>query len=352
MKLGPLHIGTRLISAPMADVTDAPYRKIAKKMGAGLTFTQMVSADGVARGHFETLRLLTFSRSEKPIGVQILGNDPEIIKNAVKEIIKLKPDIIDINAGCPVKKVLSKKMGSALLDSPKLLGKIVRQMVDSAEGIPILVKMRLGKNLENINILENAKIAEDNGASGIIVHARTAEMRYDMPHLPEWIKKTKEVVNIPVIGNGSVFCPQDAVDMIKTTGCDSVFVARGALGNPFLFSRFNDLIDNGIDPGEPSVDSVHEILLEHVNLIKSEYGKILGVTKAKKNIIWYFKSLNGINYLIDEIFSVNEFDQLYDVISQHVENLKIGKYPENKNRIEIEKKFKRKVLFWLVNDKS
>jgi len=352
MKLGSLNIGNKLIVAPMAEVTDAPFRKIAKKMGAGLTFTQMVSADGVARGHFETLRFLTFARDEKPIGVQLLGNDPEIIKDAVKEIIKLKPDVIDINAGCPVKKVLSKNMGSALLNSPDLLGKIIRQMVDSANGIPILAKMRLGKDRNKINILENAKIAEDNGASGIIVHARTVDMQYSESHLPEWIKKVKESVNIPVIGNGSVFEPEDALNMLKTTGCDSVIVARGALGNPFLFSRFNTLIETGTDPGNPSIGFIEKTLLEHVELIRKEYGKILGLTKAKKNIIWYFKSLNGINYLIREILSANEFEQLPKVIVKHIENLKIGKYPENNKRFEIEKKFKQKVLFWLIKDDS
>ncbi len=351
MKIGSLNIGSKLIVAPMAEVTDAPFRKIAKKMGAGLTFTQMVSADGVARGHFETLRLLTFSREEKPIGVQLLGNDPEIIKDAVKEIIKLKPDVIDINAGCPVKKVLSKKMGSALLNLPDLFGKIIKQMVDSSNGIPIIAKMRLGKDRNNINILENAKIAEDNGASGIIVHARTVDMQYSEPHLPEWIRKVKEIVNIPVIGNGSVFNPQDALEMIKTTNCDSVIVARGALGNPFLFSRFNILDETGTDPGTPSIELIEKTVLEHIELIRKEYGRILGLTKAKKNIIWYFKSLNGINYLINETLSATEFEQLPKVIEKHIENLKIGKYPINNKKIEIEEKFKQKILFWLLSDK-
>lgn len=350
MKIGSLNIGQKLIVAPMAEVTDAPFRKISKKMGAGLTFTQMVSADGVARGHFQTLRLLTFSREEKPIGVQMLGNDPEIIKDAVKEIIKLKPDVIDINAGCPVKKVLSKNMGSALLNSPHLLGKIIRQMADSSNGVPILAKMRLGKDRNNINILKNAKIAEENGASGIIVHARTVDMQYSEPHLPEWIKKVKESVSIPVIGNGSVFNPNDAVEMIKATHCDSVIIARGALGNPFLFSRFNTLVETGTDPGSPSIDLIEKIVLEHIELIRKEYGKILGLTKAKKNIIWYFKSLNGINYLISEILSAAEFEQLPKIINKHIENLEIGKYPENNKKIEIEEKFKQKILFWLLHD--
>lgn len=350
MKIGSLNIDNKLIVAPMAEVTDAPFRKIAKKMGAGLTFTQMVSADGVARGHFETLRLLTFSRDEKPIGVQILGNDPDIIKDAVKEIIKLKPDVIDINAGCPVKKVITKNMGSALLSSPKLFGKIIKQMVDSSNGIPIMVKVRLGNDRNNINVIENAKIAEDNGATGIIVHARTVDMQYNEPHLTEWIRKVKESVNISVVGNGSVFKPEDALEMIRSTGCDSVSVARGALGNPFLFSRFNTLIETGKDPGAQSIELLGKILLEHLDLIRKEYGNILGLTKAKKNIIWYFKSLNGINYLVKEIIAVKEFNQLFEIIEQHIKNLKIGKYPEDNKTFEIEKKFKKKVLFWLLND--
>jgi tRNA-dihydrouridine synthase B len=160
MKIGNVDLGHKLILAPMADITDSSFRTIAKKNGAGLTFTQMVSAKGVVNNNFDTLRLLVFSRSEKPIGVQLLGNNPEYLSGAVKELIKLKPDLIDLNCGCPVDKVTKYNMGADLLDDPKQIGKLVNSMVKVSEGVPISVKVRLGRDKKKINIIDNAKAAE------------------------------------------------------------------------------------------------------------------------------------------------------------------------------------------------
>ena len=209
MKIGEVEIKNKIIIAPLADISDAPFRKICKNFGADLTFTQMVSAKGVLSNQFDSLRYLVFSREEKPIGVQILGNDPDIIDEVIGQIKGYKPDLIDLNCGCPVTKVVNQKLGASLLDDPLLLEKIITKMVKRAGEIPVSVKLRLGRNKTKINILQNAKIAENAGASSITIHGRTRDDRYDVESNWEWIKKAKESVSIPVYGNGSLFEPKD-----------------------------------------------------------------------------------------------------------------------------------------------
>lgn len=349
MKIGKLDIGTKLFLAPMAEVTDSSFRKICKEHGAGFTFTQMVSAAGILSNNFETLRNLSFHGSEKPIGVQILGNDPEIIGEAVKEISKFNPDLIDLNSGCPVEKVTSNEMGSALLDDPNRIGKIVASMVKSSNGIPISVKIRLGKNEKKINVIDVAKSIEDNGGSLIFIHARTRSEKYDSEPHWEWIKRVKEKIKIPIVGNGSLFNPQDVKKMIEETNCDSAMIARGALGNPFIFERYNSLIESGNDPGEPSLDYVKDVLLKQISFLEQEYGEVKCLDKVKKNIIWYFKNYSGLEFLLDKIFSGKDLHYLRSLIIEHTERIQNNYYKTNLN-FEVHSKFKRKVLFWLEND--
>lgn len=350
MKAVKMDLLNKLWLAPMAEVTDAPFRIISKKFGAGLTFTQMVSAKGVVENEFETLQYLAFSKNEKPIGVQILANDPLTLAQSVTEVKKYSPDVIDLNCGCPVNKVTRYQMGATILDNPKLLGELIKSMKDTSGDTLISVKMRLGKNKSNINILENAQIAQSNGADFVIVHTRTREDRYYIDAEWEWLIKIKENIDIPVIGNGSIFSAKDAVNMIEQTGCDSVMVARGALGNPFLFNRFNKMMENGIDPGEPSIEEVKDAVLEHINLLVREYGEIRAIHRAKKFIIWYFRFFNGITSLIDSLIKINDIILLKDFIEEHSNKIKKDVYkPEDLN--EIDNLFKRRVLFWLEENK-
>ncbi len=349
MKIGNLDIENKLFLAPMAEVTDSSFRKIAKEFGAGITFTQMVSAQGVINNNFETLRLLSFSRDEKPIGVQILGNEPDILGDAVKDIVKLKPDLIDLNCGCPVDKVVTNNMGSALLDDPKTMGKLIKKMVDSSSGVPISVKLRLGKDKGNINIFETARVAEENGASVLFVHARTRADKYESDPDWHWLNKVKESVGIPVVGNGSIFSPQDAKEMIDLTGCDSVMVARGALGNPFLFDRFNKLISTGLDPGQPNADIVCDTLLKQISYMEREFGEPNSIDKAKKNSIWYFRFYPGIDQFLEKVFSLNNLFSIRSLIEEHTQNILNGNLKITKLS-EINIKFKKKVLFWLADE--
>jgi len=346
VKLGNLELGSKLFLAPMADVSDTPFRQIAKENGAGLTFTQMVSAKGIVNNEFDALRLFAFSRDEKPIGVQLLGNDPDYLAQAVTEIKRYKPDVIDINCGCPVDKVTKHNLGAELMDDPVLMGKLVKAMVSAADDIPISVKLRLGKSANRINILENAQIAQENGASLIIVHARSRNTRYGDEPSWEWLKKVKEVVDIPVIGNGSLFVPEDIIKMIDETNCDSVMIARGALGNPFIFSRYHEYLKTGTDPGEPSFSEIEKVATHHCNLLSREYSDRVAVIKAKKNIIWYFKNCDGIDSLISRIMSAKSINNEIEIIHDHTEKLKSGSYPSGNHEL-INQKFNERVLFWL-----
>lgn len=351
MLIGQVDLSNKLLLAPMADVTDQSFRHIAREFGVGLTFTQMVSAKGVLENEFDTLRYLAFNKNEKPIGVQILGNDPDIIGASVKEIVKYRPDVIDLNSGCPVDNVTKHKMGACLMSSPKLLGRIINEMKKAAGDVPVSAKFRLGEDEKHITVIESARAAEDNGASYITVHARTRKDKYDKSSKWEWLAKVKESVSIPVVGNGSIFTAADAIRMKEETGVDSVMVARGALGNPFIFSRYNSIVEKNFDPGSPDINTVKETVLKHCNLLIREYGEIRALVFIKKNIIWYYKNFNGINTLIDNIMKAGSVNEVLELVERHTENIKNANYPEEDLEI-IKQKFKMKVLFWLVNEPS
>lgn len=349
MKIGNLDIGNKLFLAPMAEVTDSSFRKVCKEHGAGVTFTQMVSAGGILKNNFETLRLLSFNRLEKPIGVQLLGNDPSILGEATKEISKLKPDLIDLNCGCSVDKVTSNNMGSALLEDPVALGKIIKRMSDNSNGVPISIKLRLGKDRNHINIFETAKAVEDNGGSLLFLHARARSDEYDTDPDWSWIRKVKEKISIPVIGNGSVFTPVDAKKMIDETGCDSVMIARGALGNPFIFSRFTSLVENGKDPGHPNLEYVKRIILHHIKNLENDFGEFLSLDRAKKHSIWYLRFYPGIESFLEKVFRLKSLESLYMLIEEHVQSVLNDEFRSSDSEL-IFTKFKKKVLFWLAEE--
>jgi tRNA-dihydrouridine synthase B len=245
-----------------------------------------------------------------------------------------------------VDKVCKYGFGASLLDQPKLLGDLVKSMVTNSGDIPVSVKVRLGKS--RINILENAKIIEDNGASVMTIHARKRLDKYDTEPDYEWIHKVKQNTNLQVWGNGSVFEAEDALELRKRTGCDNVMVARGALGNPFLFRKYNSLFEDSTDPGEPEITEVRDLTLKHIKLLSKEYNEIVAVDRAKKNVIWYFRRFKGIEVLLDKIFSIKTLPELEEFVQEHSEKIIQNKFKID-NRMEIERQFKKKVSFWLYN---
>lgn len=348
MSIENLQIHKKLFLAPMAEVSYEPLRRVSRDHGAGCTFTQMVSAEGVIKNNLDTLRFLVFNRSEKPIGVQLLGNKPEIIGEAVEEIAKYKPDIIDLNCGCSVTKVCKLKMGCSLMENPALVGEIVRHMVDAAGNIPISIKMRLGPKKSLINCNEIAKVAEENGASLVFVHARTRDDSYLVPPQWKYLKELKESVSIPVVGNGSVFTPEDVVKIKEQTGVDSVMIARGALGNPFIFSRYRSIIENGFDPGEPELFEIKESIQNHIKYSVDCFGEKDGVLRARKHIIWYLRKFNGVSDLIDRIFTISNKILLDEFLEEHIHKIEKGLHPEEDINL-INQKFMDRVIFWSQN---
>ncbi len=348
MKIGSLDLGYKLFLAPMADVTDTPFRTIAKKYGAGITFTQMVSAKGIIENNFETLKLIGYSRDEKPVGIQLLVSDPDIAYRAVKDLSYRKPDMIDLNCGCPIEKVTKHNMGAKLLNDPPRIGRLINSMVKAAGDIPISVKLRLGRDRRKVNILDTLKAAEDNGASLAFVHARAATDRYDIEADWNFLSDIAGKCNIPIVGNGSVFEAADAVNMLKETGVASVLIARGALGNPFLFDRFNKIMETGTDPGRPSLEVVHSLAVEHLGLIRRERDNSSGLANAKKNIFWYFRYYNGVFSLIEDILGLNSFDDVILKLDDHVKKIQDNSYSENDFDV-VMKRFKKRVIFWLGN---
>lgn len=346
MKLKNFDLGNKLIVAPMADVSDAPFRKISKEYGAGLTYTPMVSAKGIVENDFHALQLFSFGRDEKPIGVQLLGNSPDYLAGAVQELKNYKPDVIDINCGCPVDKVTKHNLGAQLLDDPIYMGKLIESMVKVAGDISISVKLRLGTSDGKINILETSKIAQESGASFIIVHTRTKNKKYKEDPDWEWLRKVKDTVNIPVVGNGSLFTPQDIKRMIAETGIDSVMIARGALGNPFIFNRYNKYYETGEDSGEPTIEEVAEAAIKHSKLLAREYSDVIATIKARKNIVWYFKNMDGVMVFASKIMRAKNIEEQIEIIHEHIENLKQNFYPKDDREL-IDQKFKERVLFWL-----
>lgn len=349
MKIGNLDLGSGLLLAPMAEVTDAPFRKLCREHGAGLTFTQMVSARGVIENNFDTLRLLAFNREEKPLGVQVLGNDEKYLSAAVKEICRYKPDLIDLNCGCPKRNVTRYNLGAGLLDDPLRLGKLVKVMVNSAGSIPVSVKMRLGRDWSKINILDNVKAAEDNGASLVFVHARTRADKYNIPANWEMLSKIKSAVSIPVVGNGSVFTPEDAANMIKQTGVDSVLIARGALGNPFLFNRSRTLIQEGYDPGMPDIVTLRSAVFKHLTMLQNEYTGSVLLNHAKKNVIWYLRFYHGIYDLLEKALAATSIESLSEITDNHIEHLD-PEETDTDQTADVEQRFRYKVLFWLAKN--
>ena len=244
MKIGNVELKNNIFLAPMAGVTDMPFRRMCKKYGCGFVYSEMVSAKGLFYKDKKTDTLMRLAPEEKPAAIQIFGSDADIIAKVIPDVEKAEPAIIDINMGCPTPKIVNNGDGSALMKNPLLVGKIIKSAV-SAASIPVTVKIRAGWDMNSRNAVEIAKIAEENGAAAITVHPRTREQFYSGKADWSIIKETVRAVTVPVIGNGDIFTAEDAVRMLDETGCAGVMVARGAQGNPFIFRQINELIKTG-----------------------------------------------------------------------------------------------------------
>lgn len=320
-KIGNVKIDNQVVLAPMAGVCDSAYRRIVKSMGCGLIETEMVSTRAVMHLNRKTQEMLTMTDYERPIAQQIFGSDVESFKTASEYICEnMKPDILDINMGCPVTKVAVKSgAGSALLKDPQKASDIIRTVVDAAD-IPVTVKIRIGWD-EN-NALEMAKIIEESGASAIAVHPRTRHQRYDIPADWSIIKDIKEEVSIPVIGNGDIRTCFDAKAMIDYTDCDAIMIGRGVLGNPWIIKQCIDYLDYGIKPERIPSQEKLDMFKRHASLIMDNYSDNVLMHKLRTNAAYYMKNLHGSVEIKKKIFQTSTKEELFDLLENYVKDLK------------------------------
>lgn len=281
---------TPLFLAPMAGITDRPFRMICKEMGADVLITEMVSTRGLFYDDQKTRKLLEIGDEEHPIGVQLFGNDPEFFSHAAKKIRDFNFDFININMGCPTPKIVKNGDGCALMKVPDLAARIIEYTVRASEN-PVSIKIRKGWDESSVNAVEFARMAEKSGASQVFVHGRTRESFYSGKADWDIIRRVKEAVGIPVIGNGDVFSPQDAKAMLEKTGCDGVMIGRGALGNPWIFREVKYFLKTGRQLPPPEMEEKLETILLHMDRAIDFYGERLGVLEMRKHIGWYLKGL-------------------------------------------------------------
>ena len=315
LKIGNVSIGGRVFLAPMAGVTDLTFRKICRKWGADLTVTEMISAKGLHYNDKKTQGLI--SADAFPCAVQIFGREPEIMAEIVPKALESGCDIIDINMGCPAPKIAGNGDGSALMKNPQLMGQIMRAVSD-ASPVPVTAKIRKGWDSSSVNAVECAEILEQNGAAAIAVHGRTREEFYSGKADWEIIRKIKQSVSVPVIGNGDIWCAEDAKRMIEETGCDAVMIARGAQGNPFIFRQTRELLEEGEISFYPTPTDRLEQCLEHIKMLVDEKGEVRGVKEARKHIAWYIKGLSNASVLKGEVFKISDFDKMKNILKEYI----------------------------------
>lgn len=317
MNIRNVKIDNPYILAPMAGVTDLPFRLLCKEQGAGLLCMEMISAKALQYKNKNTKALLAIHPKEYPVSLQLFGSDPKIISEQAKRIEELPFQILDINMGCPVPKVVKNGEGSALMKNPKLAYEIVYQTARAIQK-PVTVKIRKGFDDTCINAVEIAKIIEEAGGAAVAVHGRTREQYYSGKADWEIIRQVKEAVSIPVIGNGDVTSGEKALEMRERTGCDGVMIGRGAQGNPWIFHELLEYDRTGKLPPRPSKEQIKETMLRHARLQLEFKGEYLGIREMRKHVAWYTKGMEGSAKLRDDINKVESYTELESLLNERI----------------------------------
>lgn len=314
-KIGSVEIENPFVLAPMAGVTDLPFRGLCKEQGAGLICTEMVSAKAISFHNKNTKALMEINPKEHPVSLQLFGSEPELMAEVARSIEEQPFDILDINMGCPVPKVVNNGEGSALLKNPKLIGEIVRGISHAIQK-PVTAKIRIGFEGYDVDPVEIAKIIEDAGGAAVAVHGRTRQQYYAGEADWETIQKIKEAVSIPVIGNGDVDSPLKAEKMLKETGCDAVMIGRAVRGNPWIFREMNHYFRTGELMQKPGAGEIREMILRHARWQIELKGEFTGIREMRKHVAWYTSGMRHSAGLRRESNTIEDYESLERLLSK------------------------------------
>jgi tRNA-dihydrouridine synthase B len=312
-KIGQVEMQNPFILAPMAGVTDLPFRLLCKEQGAGLLCTEMVSAKAISFHNKNTISLMQIDPAEHPVSMQIFGSEPDLMAEVAKSIEEQPFDILDINMGCPVPKVVNNGEGSALMKDPVLVGRIVEKMADALDK-PLTIKIRAGFDENSINAPEIAHIAQESGAAAVAVHGRTRQQYYQGHADWSVIARVKEACIIPIIGNGDINTPQDIIDMRAQTNCDGFMIGRGARGNPWIFRDMKYYYEHGELPDKPDIYEVKDMMLRHARLMVEFKGEYTGIHEMRKHVAWYSVGMYDSAKLRSNVNQVETYEELEELL--------------------------------------
>ena len=322
MKIGNVQLENNVFLAPMAGVTDRPFRVLCKEKGCGLVVTEMVSAKGMHYNDERSSKLTEVEDGEKPVSIQIFGSNPGIMAGIAEKLNTSDASIIDINMGCPTPKITKNGEGSALMLRPALVAEIVKA-VSMASSKPVTVKIRKGWDDEHVNAVEIAKIAQENGAKAVAVHGRTREQFYSGKADWDIIRRVKDAVEIPVIGNGDIVNPEDAKNMLTQTGCDAVMIGRGAQGNPWIFERVLHYLKKGQVLPAPSAEEIIGTILRHMQMLIALKGEHIGICEMRKHIAWYIKGMRNATFVREKVFRLDDKEEIIELLKEFLRESQI-----------------------------